>query len=58
MSKSKFNNDFQKLMEAHLIRFKETKQYLPSRSKKAWLYSDLADNLYPPHSTWVSSTHI
>lgn len=35
-------------MEDHLITFKEKKQYLPTKSKKKWLYSDLSDNLFPP----------
>ena len=45
---NKFDNDFQREMEAHLLRFKIAKQYLPSNSKKAWLYNDIADNLFPP----------
>jgi len=45
---NKFENDFQKEMEEHLLRFKTNSQYLPSHSKKAWLYNDFADNLFPP----------
>ena len=45
---NKFDNDFQCKMESHLIDFKIGKQYLPSKSKKGWLYNDIADNLFPP----------
>jgi hypothetical protein len=45
---NKFDNDFQKEMEEHLLMFKVERQYLPSHSKKAWLYNDVADNLFPP----------
>ena len=45
---NKFDNKFQQEMETHLIDFKINKQYLPSNSKKAWLYNDIGDNLFPP----------
>jgi hypothetical protein len=45
---NKFENEFQKEMELHLVKFKVENQYLPSNSKKAWLYNDVADNLFPP----------
>lgn len=45
---NKFDNEFQKEMEHHLLKFKVETQYLPSNSKKAWLYNDVADNLFPP----------
>ena len=45
---NKFENQFQKKMEEHLIKFKVERQYLPSNSKKKWLYNDIADNLFPP----------
>lgn len=45
---NKFDNDFQKDMEGHLLDFKVNRQYLPSNSKKAWLYNDVSDNLFPP----------
>jgi hypothetical protein len=45
----KFDNDFQREMENHLIKFKEEEQYLPSASKgKRCFYSELSDNLFPP----------
>jgi hypothetical protein len=45
----KFDNDFQKEMEYHLIQFKEGAQYLPSATKgKRCFYSELSDNLFPP----------
>lgn len=46
---SKFVNDFQKDMEAHLVAFKENEQYLPAPSqRKKCFYSELSDNLFPP----------
>jgi hypothetical protein len=40
---------FQDQIEGHLVNFKETQQYLPSRNpKKKWQYFSIEDNLYPP----------
>jgi len=45
----RFDNEFQRVMEDHLIKFKEGIQYLPSPSiKKRCFYSELYDNLFPP----------
>ncbi len=48
MRKTKFDNEFQMLMEDKLINFKECRQYLPSKSKKSWMYADFSENLFPP----------
>lgn len=46
---SKFYNDFQEIMEEHLISFKENEQYLVSHhEKKRCFYSEVSENLFPP----------